>query len=136
MSNVHFSSMYQHVGSEYGDVLIDYVMTDFRFGFSSKFQEEAKTIQVGSAAAHSKAKHIYETLCSHTAQLCSFFLKFSVKVFDFEPFLTKNLVESPQIPLLDDSMQKLMREVLYKFTKPCAMANKLVFDVEYNLPYN
>ncbi|GFN80375.1 hypothetical protein PoB_000688100 [Plakobranchus ocellatus] len=81
-----------------------------------------------------ESQQISYTLCSYAAQICSSFLKRSVKMFEL--FLIENQAESQQINLLDDSMQKLMRKVLYKFTEPCAMANKLVFDVESNSPYN
>ena len=100
----------------------------------SFFEDEvSKHTKIGSSA-RTKALSILKSLNSETAKLCCLFLKYAASAFD--PFLTKNQAESPQIHVLHENMQKLMREILTKFVKPTAFKSRLPFDVEYKLNYN
>ena len=111
---------------------IDRLVDDWR-PLRSFFEEECKNTKAGTAA-NAKAKAIYATLSSETAKACALFLKYAVKVFD--PFLTSNQSDAPKIHLLQESMSRLMMDVLSKFVKPTACCFKSAFEIEYDLPYN
>ena len=97
------------------------------------FKEEATETTKPWTAARDKAQKIYDVLNSGTAKVCTLFLKYAVSIF--EPFLTANQSDAPQVHMLHFNINKLMREVLIKFIKPSGMANELPSEVEFTLPY-
>ena len=99
------------------------------------FKKEATEINKPGTATQAKAQAIYNVLNSGTAKACALFLNYAVSIF--EPFLTANQSDSPQIHMLHYNINRLMREVLTKFVKPSELAQKeLPSQVDFTLSDN
>lgn len=87
-----------------------------------------------SAYSKGRLQRIADALKSPSTKLYILFLQYTSKMF--LEFLTDNQSAEPRIQGLLSSMCKLLRTVLVKFVKPCAIANKMPYEVEFQLHYN
>ena len=101
------------------------------------FKEEVDKLKKGRSSAYavSKAESIFAFLRSPTNQLYSLFLLFVVR--SLEPFLLTLQSEEPKIHVLGRHIQRLLKQLMMKFTKPQAMPFGMpVEDVDYKTSAN